>query len=94
MPPAARPSLWPVPHRLPSVVALLVALVAVLALGSSDASAASATRTVKKAMWGPAQVDGVSQFPAYRDLGVEQLPQPGRGHHGHHVAAGRYRRRP
>ena len=28
------------------------------------------------------------------DLGVEQLPQPGRGQHGHHVAAGRYRRRP
>jgi hypothetical protein len=24
----------------------------------------------KKAIWGPAQVDGVSQFPIYRDLGV------------------------
>jgi hypothetical protein len=31
---------------------------------------AHATVTTKKAMWGPAVVDGVSQFPIYEDLGV------------------------
>ena len=47
---------------------LLVALALVLALaGASDASA-EVTR--KKAMWGPAFRDGVSQFPIYEDLGV------------------------
>lgn len=31
---------------------------------------ASAAPSRKKAIWGPARVDGVSQFPIYRDLGV------------------------
>ena len=34
------------------------------------ASAASAEVTRKKAMWGPLEVNGVSQFPVYADLGV------------------------
>jgi len=51
-------------------VALLVAtwvLVLVLAHGAGQASA----RAVKKGFWGPSQVNGVSQFPIYRDLGVD-----------------------
>src|SRR5215207_3730657 len=31
---------------------------------------ADARYSSKKAIWGPTQVDGVSQFPIYRDLGV------------------------
>jgi hypothetical protein len=33
--------------------------------------AAPARGAVSKGFWGPAQVDGVSQFPIYRDLGVD-----------------------
>ena len=43
-----------------------LACVALLAL-STDAPAAP---SVKKSIWGPIQVDGVSQFPIYSDLGV------------------------
>ena len=31
---------------------------------------AEAAPSIKKAIWGPARVDGRSQFPIYRDLGV------------------------
>src|SRR5215207_11088083 len=31
---------------------------------------AEAAPSIKKAIWGPAKVDGRSQFPIYRDLGV------------------------
>ncbi len=38
---------------------------------STDASAASLMgRPLEKALWGPARLDGVSQFPRYRKLGV------------------------
>lgn len=47
--------------------ALLAALLA-LALLAPTADAASISR--KKAIWGPVTVDGVSQFPVYRDLGA------------------------
>jgi hypothetical protein len=47
-------------------LALLLAVLAALAL----AAPASAGVTTRKAMWGPSQVDGVSQFPVYRELGV------------------------
>jgi hypothetical protein len=61
--------------RLRFPVLLLVAT-AVAALGAS--SPAQAHRSPKKAIWGPAYVDGVSQFPRYRDLGATiyeaQLP--------------------
>lgn len=52
--------------RVGIVVALVLALAATL-LAAPDADA---RKSRKKAMWGPAQVDGVSQFPIYRDLGV------------------------
>ena len=58
--------------RTPLVIFLALAL-AVLA-----ASPASAAVTRKKAMWGPIELNGVSQFPIYADLGVgiyqTQLP--------------------
>ena len=43
-------------------------LLAVTLVGLSPTANAAPTR--KKAIWGPVQVDGVSQFPIYRDLGV------------------------
>jgi len=41
-----------------------------LALALLGPVSASADVTSKKSMWGPAVVDGVSQFPIYADLGV------------------------
>ncbi len=32
--------------------------------------AADARQSRKKSIWGPVEVNGVSQFPIYRDLGV------------------------
>jgi hypothetical protein len=58
------------PHRLRRTTAsLAVALVALLcaAAGASDAAAAPSLR---KAIWGPIERDGVSQFPIYDQLGV------------------------
>jgi hypothetical protein len=46
----------------------LIATVCLLAAMGASASTASAA--VVKGFWGPAQVNGVSQFPIYRDLGV------------------------
>jgi hypothetical protein len=48
-------------------VAAIAALVAVAFL----AAAPSASAKVLKGFWGPAQVNGVSQFPTYADLGVD-----------------------
>ena len=45
---------------------LILAAIAVLALPAS----ANAARSHKKAIWGPASVNGRSQFPIYRDLGA------------------------
>jgi hypothetical protein len=45
---------------------LAIALLSVAVLTST----AAADQPRKKSMWGPATVDGVSQFPIYRDLGV------------------------
>src|SRR4051812_43104508 len=44
-----------------------LSIVALLAGASADAPA---RQSIKKSMWGPAQVDGRSQFPVYADLGV------------------------
>jgi hypothetical protein len=52
-------------HRL----LLLAALVAAV-LTASAQPAGAAPITTKKAMWGPVEVDGQSQFPIYADLGV------------------------
>lgn len=43
---------------------------AVVAATLCVAAPADAAPSVKKAIWGPAIVDGQSQFPIYRDLGV------------------------
>jgi hypothetical protein len=51
----------------------------VLALTSALVAAAGADAakpTTKKAIWGPLAVNGVSQFPIYRDLGVGILQMP------------------
>jgi hypothetical protein len=46
----------------------LIAIAAVAVCAVAPAEAAKPSR--KKSIWGPVQVDGVSQFPIYRDLGV------------------------
>jgi hypothetical protein len=48
---------------------LLIALLGILGL-TAIAAPADARKSRKKAIWGPAQVGGVSQFPYYRDLGA------------------------
>src|SRR4051812_21732782 len=53
------------------MVRSVVAVVAIgLAVGASGASAAAPKQTIKKAIWGGYQYNGVSEFPIYRDLGV------------------------
>ena len=42
-----------------------------LAAAVLAASPASAEAAANKAIWGPAEVDGRSQFPIYHDLGVD-----------------------
>jgi hypothetical protein len=56
---------------------LMIAMVAICAgTGAAHAAAGPAVKSVaggqtqKKAIWGPAEVNGRSLFPAYRDLGV------------------------
>ena len=51
---------------LRKLLVLTLALTTLAAL----APAADARYSRKKAIWGPTQVNGVSQFPIYRDLGV------------------------
>jgi glutathione S-transferase len=46
-----------------------IVLAVVLAV-AMPAFAAGATPSRKKAIWGPVRLDGVSQFPIYRDLGA------------------------
>ncbi len=48
-----------------ALLSLAASSLLLLAAGPSEAR-----YSPKKAMWGPAYVDGVSQFPRYRDLGV------------------------
>ncbi|MGI8873774.1 MAG: hypothetical protein ACR2KP_05510 [Egibacteraceae bacterium] len=49
--------------------ALLAALALALVLASA-VPPAEARKSIKKSIWGPVRVNGVSQFPIYRDLGV------------------------
>ena len=49
---------------------LIPGLLAAVALLLGAAGPADAAPSHKKAIWGPAVVDGTSQFPIYRDLGV------------------------
>ena len=53
-------------HSLRSVLPVCLLLAAFL----SGPVTAEAAQSRKKSMWGPTQVDGRSQFPIYRDLGV------------------------
>jgi hypothetical protein len=52
-------------RRLRMIVLAVVALLVVPAVGAH-----AARQTVKKCIWGPLSVNGVSQFPIYRELGV------------------------
>ena len=53
---------------MPTRIRGLLALTAVIGLVAPAVADAAPSR--KKAIWGPARVDGVSQFPIYRDLGA------------------------
>jgi hypothetical protein len=46
-------------------------LIAAVALSLGAASETASARSAHKAIWGPFRVEGVSQFPIYRDLGVD-----------------------
>ena len=50
--------------------AVQLVLMALVILSALPAQPADARQTLKKAIWGPVRVDGVSQFPIYRDLGA------------------------
>jgi hypothetical protein len=54
--------------KVPTRIRGLLALAAAAALAGP--AAADAAPSAKKAIWGPVRVDGVSQFPIYRDLGA------------------------
>jgi hypothetical protein len=56
--------------RLASLLPALLSSFLVALLVAPVAQAAPAKMTRKKAMWGPARVDGRSQFKLYRELGV------------------------
>jgi hypothetical protein len=45
--------------------------VLLLAVAAAALWLAAPAQAVQKGFWGPTQVDGVSQFPVYRDLGVD-----------------------
>src|SRR5215210_5730344 len=51
-------------------LAKVLSLLALVVVALTTASPASAKITRKKAMWGPVEVNGVSQFPTYARLGV------------------------
>src|SRR4051794_22308015 len=53
-----------------STTRLVLALVALALVTGALPSQAGAAPSRKKAIWGPAQVNGVSQFPIYGELGV------------------------
>jgi hypothetical protein len=57
---------------------LLLLLILLPLVAPSPANAAP--RTAKKAIWGPISVDGKSQFPIYKDLGVGIFQWPVRWH--------------
>jgi hypothetical protein len=48
----------------------LAGIALVLLMAMVPALAAGATQSRKKAIWGPVRVNGVSQFPVYKDLGA------------------------
>lgn len=50
--------------------ARLAAAASLIVLLTAAPAGAAGVRPLEKAMWGPVEVDGASQFPLYRDLGV------------------------
>ena len=58
-----------------------LSLISLIVILTTVAAPAHAAVTRKKAMWGPVEVNGVSQFPIYRQLGVGifQMQLPWRG---------------
>jgi hypothetical protein len=54
------------PSQRNATLTLAIAVTALLLIAAS----ATAEVTRKKAMWGPLEVNGASQFPVYADLGV------------------------
>jgi hypothetical protein len=56
------------PRSVPRALALALATAALALTAAAPASAV--TPSLKKSIWGPVTVDGRSQFPIYRDLGV------------------------
>jgi hypothetical protein len=67
------------PRLLIMAIAIVTTTVAFASVGPASADQpshralikkAATSQTKKKAMWGPAAIDGVSQFPIYQDLGV------------------------
>jgi hypothetical protein len=53
-----------------AMIRTLCAALALLTVACAAAAPADARFSRKKSMWGPVEVNGVSQFPIYRDLGV------------------------
>lgn len=49
---------------------VIAGMVLAVALFTGATASADAAQSRKKAIWGPAMVDGKSQFPIYKDLGV------------------------
>lgn len=49
---------------------LLIATLALMALVLGPTTAGARKQTIKKGIWGPVTVDGTSQFPVYKELGV------------------------
>src|SRR3954453_13118355 len=57
-------------HRVYPTVKGLLGLCLLAAAVLAMAASADARQTLKKSIWGPAEVGGISQFPIYRDLGA------------------------
>src|SRR4051794_12399684 len=58
-------------RKMPLMPRFICAVLASLTLATLIlVPAADARPTLKKAIWGPIEVGGQSQFPVYRDLGV------------------------
>ena len=53
-----------------SEVTVRATAIGLLLLALAVVPAADARQSRKKSIWGPVEVNGVSQFPVYRDLGV------------------------
>ena len=53
------------------IASLLVVVASLLALPAAASGASLVGKPLQKSIWGPVEVNGVSQFPLYRDLDVD-----------------------